>query len=95
MSKKRKSSTPIIKHPNTTPDYILLCLGLGLGFIGFIGSWPETNWQQVWVFYLAAFYVLWGIIHHSRTDGFHWKVVAEYFGVAVLLTATLLLALQY
>lgn len=77
------------------PDYLLLLLGGGLGFAGFIMSWPQTSNQQLWILYLAVFYVLWGIVHHARTDGLQAKVIAEYVGVAILLTATLTMALQY
>jgi asparagine N-glycosylation enzyme membrane subunit Stt3 len=80
---------------NLTPDYLLLFLGLGLGFAGFMMSWPHTLLQQLWIFYLAAFYILWGVVHHIRTDSLHKKVVAEYVGVAILLTAALTLSLQY
>lgn len=32
----------------------------------------------------AAFYLAWGIIHHSRRGDLHPKIVLEYLGLAVL-----------
>lgn len=36
------------------------------------------------VIVVAAVYVLWGVIHHSRSGDLHPKVVLEYVGIAIL-----------
>lgn len=33
---------------------------------------------------VAVAYVLWGIVHHSRSGDLHPKVVLEYVGIAIL-----------
>lgn len=33
---------------------------------------------------VAVAYVLWGVIHHSRSGDLHSKVVLEYLGIAIL-----------
>ena len=81
-------------HPYL-PDYLVLFLGIGLGLAGYLSSWPNGDWQQIWVLYLANFYILWGVIHHARLKSLQWKILAEYVGVATILAVALLLALRY
>ena len=94
MTKRKQSKKISGVHPLFSV-YLVLFLGVSFGLAGYLSSWPNSSWQQLWILYLANFYILWGIIHHARLGSLQWKIIAEYAGVATILVAALLLALRY
>lgn len=75
------------------PHYLVLFLILGLGFLGFWYFSYQERAQQVIVLAVAAFYVLWGVAHHTLEENLNLKIVVEYTTVAAL-AATLLLIMM-
>jgi len=71
--------------------YIVLIVGLFLGVVLFLGSWPDRSLQRLVSIGIAVFYILWGILTHLKDDHITRKVVLEYLGVGAL--AGLLLVL--
>ncbi len=71
--------------------YLILVIGLVLGIILFLGSWPDRRLQRIVAVGISTFYVMWGILTHVKADHITKKVVLEYLGVGVL--AGLLLVL--
>ncbi len=71
--------------------YLVLLVGLTLGIILFLGSWPDRRLQRLVSIGIAFFYILWGIFTHLQDDHITKKVVLEYLGVGTL--AGLLLVL--
>lgn len=74
-------------------DYLILLIILTLGLVAFISCQPDRRLQSLAIIATAAFYVLWGVIHHLSRGDFHLKVLLEYLAVsflAVILVLTLL-----
>jgi len=54
----------------------------------------EHSKQLIVSFFFIAYYIMWGIIHHTRDQSLHLKVVLEYIligAVAMLLLRSLLI----
>ncbi len=71
--------------------YLVLILGLILGVILFLGSWPDRRLQRMVSIGIAAFYFIWGVLSHLKDGHIAKKIVLEYLGVGTL--AGLLLVL--
>lgn len=71
--------------------YSILLLGLLMIIISFFGVWPNRLAQRYLILILVAFYFMWGVISHTKTDHLTTRVIFEYLIVAVL--AGLLLSL--
>lgn len=65
-------------------DYIILSVAVTVSvwlFYFFVGL-PDVQYLTAKL--LAAFYVIWGGIHHYHKGDFHAKVVIEYLVIAIL-----------
>ncbi len=71
--------------------YSVLLGGLVLIIFGFMTVWPNRIAQRYLIMILAAFYFMWGVIAHVKTDHLSGRVLAEYLIVSVL--AALLLSI--
>lgn len=64
--------------------YLALMAILSIGF-GLFWVFNYNRQAQIGVtLVIAAFYVLWGIVHHSVKKDFHWRVILEYLVVATI-----------
>ena len=72
-------------------SYLVLIVGLILGVVLFLGSWPDRQLQRLVSIGIAVFYIIWGVLTHLREAHLTNRVVLEYLGVGVL--AGLLLVL--
>lgn len=72
-------------------NYLVLIVGLVLGVVLFLGSWPDRKLQRFVSIGIAAFYFIWGVLTHLKESHISRRVVLEYLGVGVL--AGLLLVL--
>lgn len=81
----------MIKHLG---DYLALLSIFGLAlFFFFFFSYNQTA-QIMVVVSLSLAYFLWGLSHHYHEENLHFKVVIEYFLIA-LLGAILVISLLY
>ncbi len=71
--------------------YTILILALALIVLSFFTVWPNIIAQRYLILILSAFYFMWGVISHTKTDHITTKVIVEYLAVSVL--AGLLLSL--
>ena len=75
-------------------EYLLL-LTSGVLYITFLSIFKAQPMKQYIVTALfVLYYVLWGIIHHTRDQSLHLKILLEYFAigaVALVLLRTLLM----
>ena len=72
-------------------SYLVLIVGLILGVVLFLGSWPDRQLQRLVSIGIAVFYIIWGVLTHLREAHLTNRVVSEYLGVGLL--AGLLLVL--
>lgn len=72
-------------------SYLVLIVGLILGVVLFLGSWPDRQLQRLVSIGIAVFYIIWGVLTHLREAHLTNRVVLEYLGVGLL--AGLLLVL--
>ena len=70
---------------------MVLIVGLILGVVLFLGSWPDRQLQRLVSIGIAVFYIIWGVLTHLREAHLTNRVVLEYLGVGLL--AGLLLVL--
>ena len=42
--------------------YVILIVGLFLGVVLFLGSWPDRGLQRLVSIGIAVFYILWGVM---------------------------------
>ncbi len=65
-------------------EYVLL-LTSSLIFIVFLSIFKGQHLKQVLVsLVFVMYYVLWGIIHHTRDQSLHLKIVLEYIMIGAL-----------
>lgn len=76
--------------------YLVLFLGLFLGLVLFIVSQKLglVDLEKEGVIGLCTFYFLWGVVHHWLLKDLHWRIILEYFLVALLGCLTLLLVIN-
>jgi len=70
--------------------YLTLFGGLVLGLITFFGVFGMPQMRQESVIGLCVFYFVWGVAHHVMEKDLHFKIVLEYFFVALVASALLL-----
>ncbi len=71
--------------------YAVLITGLVIATLSFMLVWPNHIFQRVIICCLAAFYFIWGVTTHVKSDHISRRIVFEYAGVAVLAAVVLLL----
>lgn len=71
--------------------YLVLIIGLILGVVLFLGSWPDRKLQRMVSIGIATFYFIWGALSHLKEGHINKNIVFEYLGVGTL--AGLLLVL--
>ncbi len=64
--------------------YLVLIVGLALGVVLFLGSWPDRRLQRIISVGIAIFYFLWGVLSHLKDGRVNKKIVFEYLGVGTL-----------
>ena len=64
-------------------DYLVLALGLSGGLAVFVFA-GQNQQRSLIVFFITAFYFLWGIIHHTLERDLHFRVVLEYLLISLL-----------
>jgi hypothetical protein len=64
--------------------YSILIGGLAAIIFGFMVVWPNRIAERYLIMILAAFYFMWGVIAHVKTEHLTWKVVFEYLVVSLL-----------
>ncbi len=64
--------------------YVSLLLGLAAFVILFLGAWPNRGPLRVVSIAMAAFYLMWGVSTHVKTQTLTKQVFYEYLGVASL-----------
>ncbi len=74
--------------------YLALLSLLAFGLFFFLYFSYNRTIQALCVIGLSLAYFLWGMVHHYLEKNLYWKVVVEYFLVA-LLGAILLISLIY
>ena len=74
--------------------YGILAIGLVAFVVMFLHLWPNREYQQYAAVGLGIFYFIWGVSVHLHHKHIHRKVVFEYFAVATLATALLVLLLS-
>ncbi|OGK39117.1 hypothetical protein A3F34_01130 [Candidatus Roizmanbacteria bacterium RIFCSPHIGHO2_12_FULL_44_10] len=76
-------------------EYLLL-LSSGVIFLVFLSIFRGEHTRQFIVLTVfIAYYIIWGIIHHSRDQSLHLKIVLEYIiigALAFVLLRSLLMA---
>lgn len=72
-------------------SYLLLIVGLTLGVVLFLASWPDRNFQRAVSIGIAAFYTLWGILAHLNEDRITKRIILEYLAVGFLAGLLLIL----
>lgn len=65
-------------------QYLILCVGLGLLTLLFLGVWPNHFLQRLVVIAISLFYMAWGITTHVHTDRISKRVVYEYLSIGAL-----------
>lgn len=71
--------------------YVILLCGLtGFTLLYFV-AWPDVWAQRAVSLALGAFYALWGLIAHVKSEHLTKQVTYEYLGIATLSTLLLLL----
>ncbi len=71
--------------------YFLLVVGLILGVVLFLGSWPDRKLQRIVAVGIATFYFLWGALVHLKEKYTYKRIMLEYLGVSVLVSLLLIL----
>jgi len=61
---------------------LMVILAFGVGALVFFQRVPQI--QVISLFLTAAFYVLWGIIHHYLEGDLHIRIVLEYIAISLL-----------
>ena len=64
--------------------YFSLSLGLGALTVLYLAVWPNLLLQRVVILGICAFYTIWGITTHLKTDHFTPRVAYEYIGISLL-----------
>jgi len=64
--------------------YVILIIGLVLGVVLFLGSWPDRKLQRIISVGIAAFYFIWGVLSHLKNGHISRRIVFEYLGVGAL-----------
>lgn len=64
--------------------YLILILGLSSFLMVFTWVWPDKGTTQMLIFSLMFFYVVWGILVHTKSNHVTKKIVLEYIAVAAL-----------
>ncbi|HEX7017901.1 MAG TPA: hypothetical protein VF209_03280 [Patescibacteria group bacterium] len=64
--------------------YVVLLSAMLLAVLLFMAAWPSHFWQRIIGLAAAAFYAIWGILTHWRSDHISKHVVYEYLTVAFL-----------
>jgi hypothetical protein len=75
-------------------DYLSLVTILCFGLAAFIYFSYDKGLQSIVIVLTAAFYVIWGIVHHCLEEDFHLKVLFEYLAVALLAVVFMLALLS-
>lgn len=65
-------------------DYLGLALAIGLYIAAILRFQAIPRYLLFATVAFALFYILWGIFHHAHTHTLAWRVVLEYFLVAIL-----------
>ena len=94
MLKKRSLAHKIkedISHHVLEYALLIVSGALFLTFLAIFKAQPTKQFMVTVVF--VIYYILWGIIHHTRDQSLHLKIVLEYIAIgaiALLLLRTLL-----
>ena len=64
--------------------YLILMLGLSVGFFGFFIFNGVRFWQILISVYLSLFYFSWGVLHHILEHDWHLKILLEYLLVSII-----------
>lgn len=64
--------------------YSTLFSGLILGLVAFFGLLGLPKLRQEAIISLCAFYFIWGVGHHVIEKDLHYKIVLEYFFIAII-----------
>lgn len=76
-----------------TSDYVLLIGLLSVGFLG-LGLFNYDRAAQVAIIVaLVVLYIFWGTYHHHHDGNLTTKVILEYIGFALLISAVLIISL--
>lgn len=91
---KIKKEKKIKKFSKLYGSYVILAIGLIIGFSIYFLTYTQPAIQAGSVICTGLFYILWGTIHHASQDDFHLKIILEYTLIASL-AMTLLLTLIF
>ncbi|MBD3250219.1 MAG: hypothetical protein GF381_01435 [Candidatus Pacebacteria bacterium] len=64
--------------------YLSLVIFLIVSIFLFMAAWPDHNYQRYLILLISAFYLLWGVVNHTKTNKLTKKIFFEYLGVSVL-----------
>jgi len=78
----------LFHHPYA---YTILTLGLIVHGGFFYLAWPQRSYQQLAIISLVVFYLLWGVITHTKSAHINSKVILEYASISLLAGVVLLL----
>lgn len=71
--------------------YSILIAALAAVVLAFFAVWPNQIAQRYLILILSAFYFMWGVLAHTKTEHLTYRVIGEYLAISVL--AGLLLSL--
>lgn len=69
--------------------YLTLIIGLIFFSIMFFFVWPDREVAKYLILILSVFYILWGILVHTKSSKPTLRIVLEYISIAMLAAASL------
>lgn len=72
--------------------YVVLCLIIIAGVVGYLLAWPQAWWQRVVALVWASSYFVWGLVFHLHSKKITKQVIWEYafFSMLILTMLSLL-----